>query len=70
MPLGITVAFCLALLVDSFKGVWANLFRAAYFLPVVLPAFLAATIAALPAEREDDLCVHALDGLTLPFHLP
>ena len=44
VPLGITVAFCLALLVDSFKGAWANLFRAAYFLPVILPAFLAATI--------------------------
>ena len=44
VPLGITVAFSLALLVDSFKGVWANFFRAAYFLPVVLPAFLAATI--------------------------
>ncbi len=27
-------------------------------------------IAALPAEREDDLCAHALDGLALPFDLP
>jgi 5'-methylthioadenosine phosphorylase len=27
-------------------------------------------IAALPAEREDDLCAHALDGLSLPFELP
>jgi multiple sugar transport system permease protein len=44
VPLGITVAFCLAVLVDSFKGMWANLFRNIFFLPVILPAFLAATI--------------------------
>lgn len=44
VPLGLTVAFCLALLVDSFTGRWGNFFRNAYFLPVVLPAFLAATI--------------------------
>lgn len=44
VPLGLSVAFGLALLVDSFTGRWANFFRNAYFLPVVLPAFLAATI--------------------------
>jgi multiple sugar transport system permease protein len=44
VPLGITVAFLLALLVDSFTGRWANFFRGAYFMPVALPAFLAATI--------------------------
>jgi multiple sugar transport system permease protein len=44
VPLGILVALGLALLVDSFTGRWANFFRNAYFLPVVLPAFLAATI--------------------------
>jgi 5'-methylthioadenosine phosphorylase len=27
-------------------------------------------IAALPDEREDDLCAHAVDGLPLPFDLP
>jgi len=27
-------------------------------------------IAALPAEREDDLCARALDGIRLPFDLP
>ena len=31
---------------------------------------VAMTIAALPAERGDDLCAHALDGITLPFDLP
>ncbi len=44
VPLGITVALALALLVDSFTGFWANFFRSVFFLPVVLPAFLAATI--------------------------
>lgn len=44
VPLGIMVALGLALLVDSFTGRWANFFRNAYFMPVVLPAFLAATI--------------------------
>ncbi|MCF3932095.1 sugar ABC transporter permease [Acuticoccus sp. M5D2P5] len=44
VPLGILVAFGLALLVDSFTGAWGAFFRGAYFLPVVLPAFLAATI--------------------------
>ncbi|WP_011582869.1 MULTISPECIES: carbohydrate ABC transporter permease [Chelativorans] len=44
VPLGILVAFGLALLVDSFTGRWASFFRNAYFVPVVLPAFLAATI--------------------------
>jgi len=27
-------------------------------------------IAAFPAEREDDLCAHALDGIRLPLELP
>ena len=44
VPVGITIAFLLALLVDSFTGRWANFFRSAFFMPVVLPAFLAATI--------------------------
>jgi multiple sugar transport system permease protein len=44
VPLGTLVAFGLALLVDSFTGRWAGFFRNAYFMPVVLPAFLAATI--------------------------
>lgn len=44
VPLGITIAFSLALLVNSFRGFWSNFFRSAYFMPVVLPLFLAATI--------------------------
>ncbi len=44
VPLGIGTAFGLAVLVDSFTGRWAAFFRSVFFLPVVLPAFLAATI--------------------------
>ena len=44
VPVGILVALGLALLVNSFTGRWANFFRGAYFMPVVLPSFLAATI--------------------------
>jgi 5'-methylthioadenosine phosphorylase len=35
-----------------------------------LRELVAEIIAALPAEREDDLCAHALDGLSLPLELP
>ncbi|MDQ2810693.1 MAG: S-methyl-5'-thioadenosine phosphorylase [Actinomycetota bacterium] len=31
---------------------------------------VATIIAALPADRDDDLCAHALDGITVPFALP
>jgi 5'-methylthioadenosine phosphorylase len=31
---------------------------------------VARIIAAFPAEREDDLCAHALDGIRVPFELP
>jgi 5'-methylthioadenosine phosphorylase len=31
---------------------------------------VAQVIAALPDEREDDLCAHALDGIKLPIELP
>ncbi len=44
VPLGITVAFLLAVLVDSFDGIWAKIFRSAYFVPVMMPLFLAATL--------------------------
>jgi 5'-methylthioadenosine phosphorylase len=35
-----------------------------------LRELIASIIAAFPAEREDDVCGHALDGLRLPFKLP
>jgi 5'-methylthioadenosine phosphorylase len=31
---------------------------------------VAKVIAELPAEREDDLCAHALDGIRVPIELP
>ena len=33
-----------------------------------LRELVASIIAALPAEREDDLCAHALDGIKLPIN--
>jgi multiple sugar transport system permease protein len=44
MVIGVFMAFCLALLVDSFKGFAANVFRSAYFLPTVIPLFLTASV--------------------------
>jgi 5'-methylthioadenosine phosphorylase len=35
-----------------------------------LRELVASTIATFPAEREDDLCAHALDGIRLPVELP
>ena len=35
-----------------------------------LRELVADIIAAFPAEREDDLCAHALDGIRLPVELP
>jgi 5'-methylthioadenosine phosphorylase len=35
-----------------------------------LRELVAKVIAALPGEREDDLCAHALDGIDLPVELP
>lgn len=44
VPVGIFVAFILALIVNSFKGFWGGFFRSSYFLPVMIPMFLAASI--------------------------
>ncbi|HTR90512.1 MAG TPA: S-methyl-5'-thioadenosine phosphorylase [Trebonia sp.] len=35
-----------------------------------LRELVANIIEAFPGEREDDLCAHALDGITLPIELP
>ena len=35
-----------------------------------LRELVAKIIAEFPAEREDDLCAHALDGISLPIELP
>ena len=44
LPINMIVALFLALLVDQFKGIWHQFFRAVYFLPFVIPLFLAAGI--------------------------
>jgi multiple sugar transport system permease protein len=44
VPVGIGLAFCIALVVNRFKGLTAQFFRSAYFLPTVVPLFLTAVI--------------------------
>jgi multiple sugar transport system permease protein len=44
MLIGISMAFLLALLVDSFTRRPANVFRSAFFLPTVIPLFLSASV--------------------------
>ncbi|MBI9050565.1 MAG: sugar ABC transporter permease [Anaerolineaceae bacterium] len=44
VPVGITVALLLALFVNRLKGFWATFFRSAYFIPTMIPLFLAASI--------------------------
>ena len=44
VPVGIALAFCIALVVNRFKGLTAHFFRSAYFLPTVIPLFLTAII--------------------------
>ncbi len=44
VPLGISVAFGLALFVNSLKGPLANFFRSVYFIPTMMPLFLAASV--------------------------
>ena len=44
VPLGILLAFLIVLLVDSFKGFFSSFFRSAYFIPTMIPLFLAASV--------------------------
>lgn len=44
VPLGIGAALGLALLVEHFSGFWSKFFRSVFFVPFMMPLFLAATI--------------------------
>jgi multiple sugar transport system permease protein len=44
VPVGITVAFLLALFVNNLQGFISNFFRSAYFVPTMMPLFLAASV--------------------------
>jgi len=44
VPVGISVAFGLALFVNSLKGPLSNFFRSVYFIPTMMPLFLAASV--------------------------
>lgn len=67
----------LALITDTDAGVGegdgvtqAEVFEAFGKNMARLRDLVAKVIAAFPAEREDDLCAHALDGIRLPLELP
>jgi multiple sugar transport system permease protein len=44
VPIGIAMALIISLVVERFKGGSADVFRSAYFLPTVIPLFLAAAV--------------------------
>jgi multiple sugar transport system permease protein len=44
VPVGVTLALLLALLVDRFTPRWQKFFRGMYFFPVIIPMFLSAAI--------------------------
>jgi multiple sugar transport system permease protein len=44
VPVGILLSFLVALLVDSFNGISSGFFRSAYFVPTMIPLFLAASV--------------------------
>jgi multiple sugar transport system permease protein len=44
VPVGILLSFLVALLVDSFNGIPSGFFRSAYFVPTMIPLFLAASV--------------------------
>lgn len=66
VPIGITVAFLLALFVNGLKGFWASFFRSAYFFPTMIPLFLAASIFRWMYQPEVGLFNMALSYLGLP----
>lgn len=66
VPLGITVAFSLALFVNSLKGRWSNFFRSAYFVPTMMPLFLAASVWRWMYAPEVGIINTALQAIGLP----
>jgi multiple sugar transport system permease protein len=44
VPVGILLSFLVALLVDSFEGIPSGFFRSTYFVPTMIPLFLAASV--------------------------
>jgi multiple sugar transport system permease protein len=66
MAIGITVALCLALLVDRFARFGANLFRSAYFMPTVIPLFLTATVWRWILAPDYGILNMAIEGLGGP----
>lgn len=44
VPLGVSLSFALALLINSFSGRLGNVFRNVYFFPFIIPLFIAAAV--------------------------
>jgi multiple sugar transport system permease protein len=65
VPIGITIALALALLVDQFTPRWGNFFRSMYFFPVIIPMFLSAAIFRYLLAPKVGMIPMALDGVGL-----
>ncbi len=66
VPLGILLSFLVALLVDSFTGIPSGFFRSAYFVPTMIPLFLAASVWRWMYTPEVGIIDIALGWLHIP----
>ena len=66
VPTGIGLAFCVALVVNRFKGFVAQFLRSAYFLPTLIPLFLTAVIWRWLLTPDFGLLNMGLSFLRLP----
>lgn len=66
VPLGILLSFLVALLVDSFPQISSGFFRSAYFVPTMIPLFLAASVWRWMYTPEVGIINIALSWLNIP----
>jgi multiple sugar transport system permease protein len=65
VPVGISIALGLALLVDRFTSGWQKFFRGMYFFPVIIPMFLSAAIFRYILSPKVGVIPMMLDGVGL-----
>lgn len=63
VPVGVTIALGLAVLVDQFTPRWQNFFRSMYFFPVIIPMFLSAAIFRFLLSPQIGLITVVLEGV-------
>jgi len=63
VPVGVTIALCLAVLVDQFTPRWQKFFRSMYFFPVIIPMFLSAAIFRFLLSPQIGLITVMLEGI-------